>query len=152
MGEIVVRGPEDSLKRRDSIHVGSIFKMEFTPSEGVKPKNPGETSRIKYFVIIGIDGDRVFVGALLINSRINDRLFSRIGPYQHRIEGAEYSYMTKEESYINCYEIKEIDARAIIAKAEYVGELLAADLTAARALVKKSPSIKPATLKKFHLK
>ena len=70
-----MRGPEDSLKRRDSIHVGSIFKMEFTPSEGVKPKNPGETSRIKYFVIIGIDGDRVFVGALLINSRINDRLF-----------------------------------------------------------------------------
>ena len=147
-----MRGPEDSLKRRDSIHVGSIFKMEFTPSEGVKPKNPGETSRIKYFVIIGIDGNRAVVGALLINSRINDRFFSRIGPYQHRIEGAEYSFMTKEESYINCYEIKEIAARAIIAKAEYVGELLAADLTAARALVKTSPSIKPATLKRFHLK
>ena len=126
--------------------------MELTPSEGVIPKKTGETSRIKYFVIIGIDGDRVVVGALLINCRINDRLFSRIGPYQHRIEGAEYSFMTKEESYINCYEIKEIAARAIIAKAEYVGELLAADLTAARALVKTSPSIKPATLKRFHLK
>lgn len=147
-----MRGPEDSRKRRDSIHIGSIFKMELTPSEGVIPKKTGETSRIKYFVIIGIDGDRVVVGALLINSRINDRLFSRIGPYQHRIEGAEYSFMTKEESYINCYEIKEIAARAIIAKAEYVGELRAEDLTAARALVKTSPSIKPATLKRFHLK
>lgn len=147
-----MRGPEDSLKRRDSIQVGSIFKMEFTPSEGVKPKNPGETSRIKYFAIIGIDGNRVVVGALLINSRINGRLFSRIGPYQHQIKGAEYSFMTKEESYINCYEIKEIAARAIIAKAEYVGKLLTADLTAARALVKTSPSIKPATLKRFHLK
>lgn len=147
-----MRGPEDSLKRRDSIHIGSIFKMELTPSEGVIPKNPGEASRIKYFVIIGIDGDRVVIGALLINSRINDRLFSRIGPYQHRIEGAEYSFMTKGESYINCYEIKEIAARAIIVKAEYVGELRAEDLKSARTLVKTSPSIKPATLKKFHLK
>lgn len=146
-----MRGPEDSIKRRGSIHVGSIFKMELTPYEGIIPKNPGETSRIKYFAIIGIDGDRVVVGALLINSQINGRLFSRIGPYQHQIKGAEYSFMTKE-SYINCYEIKEIAARAIIAKAEYVGELLTADLTAARAQVKTSPSIKPATLKRFHLK
>ena len=147
-----MKEPEDSLKRRDSIHVGSIFKMEFTPSEGIIPKNPGETSRIKYFAIIGIDGDRVVVGTLLINSRINDRLFSRIGPYQHRIEDSSYSFMTKRESYINCYEIKEIATRAIIAKAEYVGELCAEDLKSARALVKTSPSIKPATLKKFHLK
>ena len=30
-----MKDPDDSLKRRDSIHVGSIFKMEFTPSEEI---------------------------------------------------------------------------------------------------------------------
>lgn len=51
-----------------SIDVGSVFKMTLTPKDGIKPKNEGDSSRDKYFVIIGKTEDSVIIGSLLINS------------------------------------------------------------------------------------
>ena len=68
-----------------SVNIGSVFKMTLTPKDGIKPKNEGDVSRDKYFVIIGKTQDSVIIGSLLINSEINNKLFTLIGPYQHRI-------------------------------------------------------------------
>lgn len=74
---------------------GGIYRMTFYPGDRITPKNPGDTSREKYFVIVGLSGDRVLAASLIINSQINQRRFMRIGSYQHRILSSDYSFMTK---------------------------------------------------------
>ena len=51
-----------------AVHVGSVFKMTLYPEDKVTPKNPGDISRDKYFVVIGKTEDSLVVGSLLINS------------------------------------------------------------------------------------
>ena len=36
-----------------SIQQGSVFRMTLFPKDGVTPKNEGDKSRTKYFVVIG---------------------------------------------------------------------------------------------------
>lgn len=134
-----------------AISVGSVFKMELTRVEGVSPKNPGEFSRVKYFIVVGIDDDRVAVASLVINSKINSNLFWRIADYQYRITSSEYDFLSKAESYVNCYDIKQISVSKINQKAEYVGFLLTEDLNEILGIVRSSPANKAAVLKKFHL-
>ena len=40
-----------------SITPGSVFRMILFPKDGVTPKNEGDKSRTKYFVVIGKDKD-----------------------------------------------------------------------------------------------
>lgn len=134
-----------------AISVGSVFKMELTKAEGVSPKNPGESSRVKYFVVVGIDDDRVAVASLVINSKINSNLFWRIADYQYMITSSEYDFLSKAESYVNCYDIKQISVSKISQKAEYVGFFLTEDLNEILGIVRSSPANKAAVLKKFHL-
>lgn len=130
----------------------SIFKMALFPKEGVMPKHEGETSRNKYFVIIGVEDNKILAGSVLINSMINEKMFFRIAEFQHRITPSSYSFLTKEESYINCYNIIEISIDRIINDAEYIGELLDDDFSCIKDLLHKSPAIKPAMLKEYHMK
>lgn len=134
-----------------SLNVGSVFKMTLLPGDGVTPKNSGDADRTKYFVVLGIDDDSILVGAVLINSRINDRLFNIIGPYQHRICQENYGFLTKEESYVDCYRIKEINFNRILSDAEYIGILTEADITDIMLLTVSSPANKKLILKKYHL-
>ncbi len=134
-----------------SLQVGSVFKMKLLPQEGVTPKNPEDTCRTKYLVVLGIDDSKILVGSVLINSHINDRLFSIIGPYQHCIYETDYSFLTKEESFIDCFQVKEISYDRIIDEAEYIGLIEDDDMVAVRELVISSPANKKLTLKKFHI-
>lgn len=133
------------------LKVGSIFRMTLLPEDGVIPKNLGDVDRTKYFVVLGIDDDSILVGSVLINSRINDRLFTVIGPYQHRICQMHYTFLTKEESYIDCYRIKEIGYDRILSEAEYVGLLDENDLADIISLTVSSPANKKLVLMKYHL-
>lgn len=126
--------------------------MTLLPEDGVVPKRKGESSRTKYFVIIGVEDDRIIAGSVLINSVINEKMFFRIAEFQHRITPASYTFLTKEESYIDCYNIIEISIDHIIEDAEYIGELLDDDFSCIKKLLHKSPAIKPAILKKYHMK
>ena len=142
---------ESSALKSLSLQVGSIFKMKLLPQDGVTPKNPGDTDRSKYFVVIGIDDSMIFVGSVLINSHINDKLFSIIGPYQHCIHETDYSFLTREESFIDCFQVKEISYDRIIDEAEYIGLIEYDDMVAVKKLVISSPANKRLTLKKFHI-
>lgn len=134
-----------------ALKVGSIFRMALLPEDGVIPKNPGDVDRTKYFVVLGVDDDSILVGSVLINSRINDRLFNIIGPYQHRIIQEDYAFLTKAESYIDCYRIKEIGLDRILSDAEYVGVLEEADVADVMSLTVSSPANRKLVLKKYHL-
>lgn len=64
---------------------------------------------------------------------------------------SEYDFLSKAESYVNCYDIKQISVSKINQKAEYVGFLLTEDLNEILGIVRSSPANKAAVLKKFHL-
>lgn len=133
------------------LKVGSIFRMTLLPEDGVIPKNLGDVDRTKYFVVLGVDDDSILVGSVLINSRINDRLFNIIGPYQHRIIQEDYAFLTKAESYIDCYRIKEIGLGRILSDAEYVGALEESDIADIMSLTVSSPANRKLVLKKYHI-
>lgn len=131
--------------------VGDIFKITLFPTDGVKPKNDGEKSRTKYIVIVGIDDEKILVGSVLINSKINEHLFSIIGPYQHRILPENYIFLTKKESYIDCFKIKEIPYKRLLDSAEYIGSLSEDDFLQISKLIVSSPANKKHILKKYLL-
>ena len=134
-----------------AIEVGSVFKMTMYPADKVTPKRQGDSSRDKYFVVIGKTEDAVVVGSLLINTNINSRLFHIIGPYQHCLSPATYGFLNGKERYVSCYEIKKFPTERVIEKAEYIGVISQEDLDAAIELAKMSPINDRRTLKMFNL-
>lgn len=132
-----------------SIQPGSVFKMTLFPKDGVTPKNEGDVSRTKYFVVIGKDEDSILVGSLLINSDVNINMIHTIAPYQHCIYPKDYSFLGNKYRYIDCYRIKELQFDQIIESGEYIGAISKVDMEKAIDLANASPVNKPLTLKKF---
>lgn len=132
-----------------SIQLGSVFKMTLFPKDGVTPKNEGDVSRTKYFVVIGKDEDSILVGSLLINSDVNINMIHAIAPYQHCIYPKDYSFLGNKYRYIDCYRIKELQFDQIIESGEYIGTISHVDMEKAIDLANASPVNKPLTLKKF---
>lgn len=139
----------DSNAQRISVKAGSIFRVRLSREDGVTPKNPGDSDRTKYIVVLGVDKDVVLVGYLLINSTINPRLLMEIGPYQHCIYSKDYSFMTKDISYIDCFQVKEVRLSKLISGARMVGTILPEDLSEAIQLTSISPGNRKAILKKY---
>lgn len=134
-----------------AIEVGNVFRMTMYPEDKVTPKKVGDTSRDKYFVVIGKTEDSVVVGSLLINTNINSKMFNLIAPYQHCITPDTYPFLNGKERYISCYEIKKFPTERVIEKAEYIGMLSTEDVDVSIDLAKKSPIIDKRTLKMFNL-
>ena len=132
-----------------SIQPGSVFRMTLFPKDGVTPKNEGDKSRTKYFVVIGKDDESLLVGSLLINSDVNINLVHAIAPYQHCIYPKDYAFLGDKYRFIDCYRIKELSFDQIIEDGDYIGTISAVDLDKAIDLANASPVNKPLTLKKF---
>ena len=135
--------------RRRVLEVGQVLRMEMFPEDNVHPKK-GRPSKEKRFVIIGKDGDTI-VAALLINSKINENLFMRIGPYQHLISRKQYSFLD-HDSYVDGYLIREFNAERVMESAEYLGSLLPEDVHESILRAIDSPKIKPYLIKKYNLR
>ena len=143
-------GLSETLKSL-AIEVGYVFKMTFYPEDGVTPKSKGDTSRDKYFVILGKDEEKVTVGNVLINSDINPSLAHVIYASQLCIYPEDYPFLGDKYRYVDCYQIKEISIERIQAEAQYIGMLNEEDIQKAKDLVRNSPAIPAAVLKKFGL-
>lgn len=142
-------GDLSSQLKELSIQPGSVFKMTLFPKDGVTPKNEGDVSRTKYFVVIGKDEDSILVGSLLINSDVNINMVHAIAPYQHCIYPKDYSFLGDKYRYIDCYRIKELQFDQIIESGEYIGTISEVDMYKAIDLANASPVNKPLTLMKF---
>lgn len=62
-----------------AIEVGQVLKMELFLEDRIRPKN-GKDSKLKRFAIIGKTEDGNVLAALLVNTKINDNLFTVIAP------------------------------------------------------------------------
>ena len=123
--------------------------MTLFPKDGVTPKNEGDKSRTKYFVVIGIDDESLLVGSLLINSDVNINLVHAIAPYQHCVYPKDQAFVGDKYLFIDCYRIKELSFAQIIEDGDYIGTVSAVDLDKAIDLANASPVNKPLTLKKL---
>ena len=132
-----------------SVQSGSVFRMTLYPKDGVTPKNEGDVSRTKFFVVIGKDEDSILVGSLLINTDVNINLVKVIAPYQHCIYPEVYSFLGEKCRYIDCYRIKELSFNQIIETADYIGTISPEDLDKAIDLANASPVNRPLILKKY---
>ena len=75
-----------------AVKPGSVFRMRFFPQDGIVPKDAGDASRDKYFVIIGKNNEGDFVALSLINTEINENLKQRIGAFQYQISSSDYGF------------------------------------------------------------
>jgi hypothetical protein len=136
------------ILRRRAVEVGQVLEMEMFPEDKITPK-PGKESKLKRFVVVGKTHDGVVLAALVINSRINEKLFMRIGPYQHLLKAAENDFLT-HDSYVNCFTLLEFEAKRVLPAARYLGEFHDKDLKDCIDLACSSPNIKPYLKKKFN--
>ena len=135
--------------RKHAIGIGQVLKMEMFPEDRVKPTQ-GKDSKPKRFVIIGQTDDGGVLAALLVNTRINERMFAQIVPYQHLVKVADNDYLD-HDSYVDCYTVREFSSERVLESAEYLGHIKEEDLKECLDHVRQSPAIKPYVLKKFKL-
>ena len=141
---------DDSALKGAMIRPGSVFRMTLTEEEGITPKG-GSSTRVKYFVIAGIDEEGNYVGVSLINTDVNVHLARIIAPFQLCIYPDRYSFLNGKYRYVDCYSIKHINRSRILQEAKYIAQLEETDLDEVKRLLKTSPTMDPRTIRQYGL-
>ncbi|MBP5441398.1 MAG: hypothetical protein J6Y14_10915 [Fibrobacter sp.] len=115
------------VKSAEDLCVGDIIYVELDQADGINTK--GYPTRLKYVVISGAKTDRKQIAAVLINSE-ND--FSDSKEWQNEqylLYEQNYRGILDYDSWLDCFEIKELKVRKVIAKkAQKKGRLNTYDL------------------------
>lgn len=143
-------GDVEALKTMQ-VKKGCVFRMVLYPEEGVVPKEVGQESRTKYFVILGYDPEGNYIGASLINSEINQKLGPKIAPYQLCIFPEKYDFLDGKPRYIDCYSIKSIPKQRIMNEGTYIGYIETEDFDRVCELLQGSPAVDTRTLQQYGL-
>ena len=105
LGDIISNNSKQNLL--SNIQRGDVIRINMTLEEGVKPKNNGEESRNKYFIVLGKTEDGKFIGFVLINSNINPHLSSELKDLHYPLHFSKYSFLEKNR-FVDCGQLKEI--------------------------------------------
>ena len=132
-----------------AVKSGSVFRMRFFPQDGIVPKDAGDSSRDKYFVILGKNNEGDFVALSLINTEINENLRQRIGAFQYQISSSDYVFLNGKDRFVDCYDMKEVASERIIDQGDYAGLISEADMNAIIKLVNDSPIVSVAKLRRY---
>lgn len=93
-----------------SIEKGNVYRIEMDESNGITPKHSGDTSRHKYFIVLGFDNAGNVYGGVIMNSEINKFTPPAIVQLQIPVQRIRYPFLM-HDSYVNCAEIKEVTYR-----------------------------------------
>lgn len=134
---------------QDAISVGDVHKIVFDESNGITPKD-GETTREKFFIVLGFDRSGNIIGGIVINSNINYNLPSSVTDYQMPVSKAQLPFL-HHNSFVNCSRLI-VAAREKFSRETYRGaiddnELLASIIET----VKESPTVNKKRLREFGL-
>ena len=66
---------------QSSINIGDVHLLRLDQTNGITPKND-DTTRNKFFIVLGFDNEGNVIGGLVINSKINYNLPSTVTDYQ----------------------------------------------------------------------
>lgn len=141
---------DDLALKGAMIRPGSIFRMTLTEEDGITPKG-GYSTRVKYFVIAGVDKEGNYVGVSLINTDVNIRFARMIAPFQLCIYPDRYSFLNGKYRYVDCYSIKHINRLRILQEAKYIAQLEEMDLDKVKRLLKASPTMDAKTIQQYGL-
>ncbi len=132
---------------RSSINIGDVHLLNLDPTNGITPKN-GETTRNKFFIVLGFDNKGNVIGGLVINSKINYNLPSTVTDYQLPITVKQCPFL-QHDSFVNCSKII-IAKRTKFNKNTYRGEISdSAMMKLIIDTVKESPTVSRKQLKDF---
>lgn len=140
----------DDLSRLASrtVKVGDVYEMTMSEANGIKPK-AGDTSRDKYFIVLGFDSNGNVYGGVIINSRINQNLPAHLKMYHMPIRQSKYPFL-RYDSFVDCVRLKIADPRKFN-EWNYLGEIDEYDVTLIMGTIKESPAESEARLSQFGL-
>ena len=131
---------------RSTVSVGDVFLVEMDESDGITPKD-GDTSRNKFFIVLGFDSLGNAYGGVVINSRVNQRMEQIVQDYQMPISCTKYPFL-KHDSFVNCIRLKTVPLAKLTA-GRFKGVVESEDVTLITETVKTSPRERAARLRRF---
>lgn len=140
--------PEKALQNivRQTVNVGDVFLVELDKNNGIIPKD-GDVTRMKFFVVLGFDGEGNVYGGVIINSRINQQMSQLVKDYHMPIKCAKYTFL-RYDSFVDCLQLKTAPLSKL-SSGNYKGKMDEEDTELILGTLKSSPREKPARLKKF---
>lgn len=135
-----------------TIERGDVIRLKLTPDEGITPKNEGDDSRNKYFIVLGKTSDGKLIGFVVINSQINKNLSEPLQQLHYPLAVSKYAFLLKNR-YADCGELKEItlDNFADRYNCRSFGKIDEEDLRLITEAVKTSPKETKKHLREFGL-
>lgn len=134
----------------ESISIGDVYRMELTGKEGVKGKKPGDESRNKFFIVLGIEKG-IAVGVILINTKINEGLIQSLKDLHYPLKASDYPFLTQDR-FACCGELKSIDLSNFVKLFKSPkGKMKPSDIEYIKEAVISSPKTTPKELKRFGL-
>lgn len=92
---------------RDSIKIGNVYRIKMDERNGITPK-PGDTSRNKFFIVLGFDCDGNIYGGVIINSNINQNMPKNIKDWHLPIKREKYAFL-EHDSFVDCSKLKIVN-------------------------------------------
>lgn len=146
LGDMVLGDMADELTQ-NSINIGDVHLLNLDQNNGITPKS-GDTTRNKFFIVLGFDNEGNVIGGLVINSKINYKLPSSVTDYQLPVSVEQFPFL-KHNSFINCSKII-VAKRSKFNKTTYRGEISDTEMMELIInTVKESPTVNKMQLKEF---
>lgn len=132
---------------QNSINIGDVHLLNLDQNNGITPKS-GDTTRNKFFIVLGFDNKGNVIGGLVINSKINYKLPPSVTDYQLPISVEQFPFL-EHNSFINCSKII-VAKRSKFNKTTYRGEISDTEMMELIInTVKEGPTVNKMQLKEF---
>lgn len=132
---------------QNSINIGDVHLLNLDQNNGITPKS-GDTTRNKFFIVLGFDNEGNVIGGLVINSKINYKLPPSVTDYQLPVSVQQFPFL-EHNSFINCSKII-VAKRSKFNKTTYRGEISDTEMMELIInTVKESPTVNKMQLKEF---
>ena len=116
------------VKSAEDLCVGDIIYVELDQDDGINTK--GYPTRLKYVVVSGAKSDRTQIAAVLINTENDYSDSEDWKKEQYLLYGECYKGILDYSSWLDCFEIKELNVCKIVARnAQKKGRLNSYDLS-----------------------
>lgn len=132
---------------QNSINIGDVHLLNLDQNNGITPKS-GDTTRNKFFIVLGFDNEGNVIGGLVINSKINYKLPPSVTDYQLPVSVDQFPFL-EHNSFINCSKII-VAKRSKFNKTTYRGEISDTEMMELIInTIKESPTVNKMQLKEF---
>ena len=133
---------------RRTVKIGDVYEITMSQSNGIKPK-AGDSSRDKYFIVLGFDANGVAYGGVIINSQINKNLPAHLKMYHMPIKCSKYPFL-RYDSFVDCVRLKVAFPQKFN-EWNFLGEIDQYDVELIIGTIKESPAESEERLIRFGL-